>query len=192
MEIGGGLVIASYPLKMLTLACAAAVLPACLITERKDYQEPPSVPPFIVTGATARFPLDRIIVLDDVPGPDGGVAELRLDGITVYEPNVNRRLEARVFVNRPWALPDMESAFPYATTPGETLRADLTSTNPADRPFSFTVDTTSRPFDPLRCNKIELVVASEFTALSKPVEPNDSARVVWWAGPRGADMAACP
>ena len=186
VEIGGGLVIASSLGKMLTLACAVAVLPACLITERKDYREAPSLPPSIVTPATATLPLDRIIVLDDVGGADGGVGELRFD-VIVREPNVSDHVEARVFVNRPAAV--TQDAFPYLKSI-EQVPTNLTSAQPGERPYAFVVDATG--LNPVGCNKIELIVASGFIGSITPLDARESARVVWWAGPRGADLAACP
>jgi hypothetical protein len=181
-EIGGGLVIASSLRKMLTLACAAAVLPACLITERKDYQEAPSFPPSIVTPGTATLPLDRIIVLDEV-GADGGARELSFE-VIVRDPNINDPLRARVFVNRPAAVTD-DRALAFLKKEGI-----VSSNDSSERTFAFVLDMSS--LDALRCNKIELMVASDFVSGMEPVEADESARVVWWAGPRGADMTECP
>ena len=179
--------IASYLRKMLTLVCAAAVLPACLITERKNYEAAPSFAPSIVTPATASLPLDRVIVLSDVGGADGGIGELRFN-VIVREPNINDGVRARVFVNRPAAVTGdgailyLKSELPVPPNPS--------SDRPGERPFEFVVDTTS--LNELRCNKIELIVASDFVSGITPVDPDESARVVWWAGPLGADLAECP
>jgi len=183
-EIGGGLVIASYLGKMLTFVCVAAVTPACLITESKNYQEAPSFPPSIVTPRAGVFqPLNQIIEL--VPaggGEDGGVGELRFN-VIVREPNVNDTVEVRVVVSR---HDRMDSNIARATR----ISPNPTSTTPGERPFEFDLPTGT--LSETGCNRIELIVASEFTRESTPADLAESARVVWWAGPAGADMTDCP
>lgn len=184
-EIGGGLVIASYLRKMLTLACVAAVLPACLITDRKDYQAAPSFPPFVV-ATPASYQLDRLIVLEDVVSPDGGLPELSFD-VRVHDRNVNDTLKVRVFVNRR-ADDTSPDSYRFAE-----LMPDPDSDTPFERPYGFTVATNTAPFRPGDCNKIELLVATDFTDERnfEPVDPNEFARAVWWAGPRAADVGTC-
>lgn len=184
LEIGGGLVIASYLGKMLTLVCVAAVTPACLITESKNYQEAPSFPPSIVTPRAGVFQsLNQIIEL--IPaggGEDGGVGELRFN-VIVREPNVNQGLEVRVVVSRhDRTLSNIARVARIPPNPS--------STTPGERPFEFDLPTGT--LSETGCNRIELIVASEFIADATPADLAESARVVWWAGPAGADMTECP
>lgn len=178
--------IASYLRKMLNLACVAAVLPACLITERKDYQAAPSLAPSIVTTGAASRPLDRVIVLEDVGGEDGGIGTLVFE-VIVREPNVNDDMRARVFVNRPAAITD-DRAFLFMKK-DEALPPNVSAERPSERPYTFIIEPSE--LNALECNRIELFVASDFRGAFTPVDLSESARVVWWAGPRGSDLAAC-
>jgi len=177
-------VIASYLGKMLTLVCVAAVTPACLITESKNYQEAPSFPPSIVTPRAGVFqPLNQIIKL--VPasgGEDGGVGELRFN-VIVREPNVNQPIEAHVVLRR-WDRTD--TSIPINVR----IQPNPTSTTPGERPFEFLLPTGA--LSETGCNRIELIVADEFSDSVTPANLDESARVVWWAAPDGADMGLCP
>ena len=175
--------IASYLGKMLTLVCVAAVTPACLITESKNYQEAPSFPPSIVTPRAGVFqPLDQIITLTPGGvGDDGGLGELRFN-VIVREPNVNQTVEARVFVRR--------SDTGSVTIPiNERIPTNPTSSTPSERPFEFVLPAGT--LSETNCNRIELVVASDFIGSFTPADLNESARVVWWASPDGTLMSAC-
>jgi len=166
---------------MLALACAAAVPSAgCLITERPDYRAAPAYPPSIVTPATAAHPLDRIIVLTPPSGGDAGGGELVFD-VVVREPNVNDDLEAKVFVNRVGNAANIPVS--------ERIPANPAASRPGERPFQFVIPASALVEG--QCNKIELVVASGFVGSFTPVDLDESARAVWWAGPAGVDLTSC-
>jgi hypothetical protein len=166
----------------------AGSLSGCVVLERKSYEDEPSLPPSIVTPPTARFPLDRIVRLEPAGVADdaGETSSLAFD-VIVRDPNVNQRLDARVYVDQPAGLPA-----PPPIQAGPPVAAN----GRVERPYTFVLGRALFADD--RCHKVELVVASEFVGNRTPADPGEFATAVWWVAPApsspGAtiDLRGCP
>lgn len=167
-----------------TLAAAAAVsagsAAGCVVLERKAYEDEPSLPPSITTPATARFPLDRVVRLEPpAAGDDAGETSTLAFDVVVRDPNVNQRLDARVFLDQPAGSP---APTPILAGP------PVAATGQVDRRYSFLLPRAL--FDDDRCHKVELVVASEFVGNRTPADPGEFAAAVWWVAPVPSSPAA--
>lgn len=176
---------------------SGTVLPGCL-TQNVQYEVPRNYPPSIETPDTAQFPLNSVIQIPSeltVAG-DGGtevssVIRLQLD---VRDPNLEQRLEYRVFVDFDPMMPRIDAFQPIPP-------ASLTATDRLTRRVEILVPVTQLGrSNERRCHRIEVLVSSAFQSvgLRSPVEPGDIARATWWVARQDegvstvVDMRNCP
>jgi hypothetical protein len=158
---------------------SGTILPGCL-TQNVQYEVPRNYPPSIETPDTAQFPLNSVIQIPSeltVAG-DGGAdvsSVIRLQ-IDVRDPNLEQRLEYRVFVDFDPAMPRIDAFQPIPP-------ASLTATDRLTRRVEILVPVTQLGrSNERRCHRIEVLVSSAFQSvgLRSPVEPGDLASATWW------------
>lgn len=162
-------------------ALSGTLLPACL-TQNVQYENPRNYPPSIETPDTAQFPLNQIIQLPgdlEVEG-DGGVTTLMSIPFVfdVRDPNLDQRLEFRVFVDYVAGMTGQADA--VAIVPVSPTAADrLTRRVEYSLPIGF----VSSP----GCHRVEVLVSGSFPAGGRrPLDEGDLATATWWVA-SGAD-----
>ncbi len=165
-----------------------SMLLGCL-TQNVQYEVPRNYPPSIETPDTAQFPLNSII---QIPGEltvagDGGtdvsnVIRLQLE---VRDPNLEQRLEYRVFVDFDPMMPRIDAFQPIPP-------ASLTATDRLTRRVEILVPVTQLGrSNERRCHRIEVLVSSAFQSvgLRSPIEPGDLASATWWVARQDEDVS---
>ena len=167
--------------------CALALLGCltggCLVTEDVTYEPEPNLPPSIRSLPDARYPLERVIVLD-LDALDGTQMELPLE-VEVRDPNVDQELQAKVFVDT------LQAASARALVPPDPEGA-------VARPLVVTLPLQGPLLD-VGCHRIQLRVTHrfKFQPPDQPEEPGDMATATWWVFTRSpaerlVDPASCP
>jgi hypothetical protein len=161
---------------------SGTLLPACL-TQNVQYEPPRNYPPSIETPDTARHPLNSVIQVPITVAGDGGtqtatVIELNLE---VRDPNVDQRLEYRLFVDFDPMMPRIDVIQPI---PAASPLAEDRLTRRVEIPVPITQLDSRR-----RCHRIEVLVSSAFEGgeVRTPIEPGDVATATWWVARQDAD-----
>jgi hypothetical protein len=177
----------------------SALLPGCL-TQNVQFDVPRNYPPSIESEPGARYPLNQVITPTGRPsGGDGGseAMEIELD-LLVRDPNVEQRLDFRVFID-----------FQAGSIPTIVRQGVIPPASGGDR-----IERRQRIPIPIaaigqvgRCHRIEVLVSSSFQEpgpaarlpVPDPGRTADLASATWWVAlpdpdaPSGAiDMSACP
>ena len=173
---------------------SGALLPSCL-TQNVQFDVPRNFPPSLTTPETARHPLNSVIQLPTelgAPSGDGGSSNAIDLLIQVRDPNLEQRLQYRVFVDHNPALPPTvvsEGPIPPALpSVSDRLVRDVF----LDVPFNL----VSAP----GCHRIEVFVSTAFRNAFEsrvPREEGDLATATWWVSTQqdvasSVDMRGCP
>lgn len=169
----------NYRWMCLLASCGVLGLPgsACIATDTIEFDPTENFPPSIISQPEALFPLDEIglINLDD------GTTDEVLLQTTIRDPNLSGTLQFRLFLN------DLGTA---------TDEGQIEPSGFVERDRDFAV-----PFGSLlpgQCNKIDIVVTSEFAGSAvdprRPLVPGDFDQAVWWvrATDDASPLVECP
>lgn len=167
---------------------SGTMLPGCL-TQNVQYDVPRNFPPSIETPDTAQFPLNSVIQIPSelTVASDGGTdisSVIRLQ-LEIRDPNLEQRLEYRVFVDFDPMMPRIDAFQPIPP-------ASLTATDRLTRRVEILVPVTQLGrSNERRCHRIEVLVSSAFQSvgLRSPVEPGDLARATWWVARQDEGMS---
>ncbi|WP_236518724.1 hypothetical protein [Sandaracinus amylolyticus] len=173
---------------MVASGALMVTLPGCL-TQNVQYDVPQNYPPSIESADTALFPLNSLIQFPSEleVEADGGTTTLeriplRID---VRDPNVEQRLEYRLYIDFDSEAPMLTGNAPIPPNP-PSLRRELEIFVP--RTF----------LEPEGCHRIEVVVSSAFAGPigRAPQTQGDVATATWWVvsdtdGINGVDATVC-
>lgn len=172
---------------------SGALLPGCL-TQNIQFEPPRDYPPSIETPDTAQFPLNSVIrnpeeLREDSDGGTGPMMNLPLVFL-VRDPNVDQRLDSRVYVDFDPSAPRITEQAPIAPVL-PTVEDRLTR--------RVTVNLPTALFAAEGCHRIEVFVSSAFaTGVGRaPVTPGDIGTAVWWVATDAnndgqVEMTGCP